>query len=101
MLCAEYRLHLSKTITPVVSSSGTKHATKGLTEKHVIFLFVFQVEAHFSDSVLYAAVPVTVVTIPEKGLIPIKWMYRGKVEPDILVTVTGYISANSNLVLSD
>ncbi|XP_071096238.1 arrestin domain-containing protein 2-like isoform X1 [Haliotis cracherodii] len=34
------------------------------------------VEAHFSDSVLYAAVPVTVVTIPEKGLIPIKWMYR-------------------------
>ncbi|KAK7486831.1 hypothetical protein BaRGS_00021978, partial [Batillaria attramentaria] len=34
------------------------------------------VEALFTDAVLYAAVPVTIVTVPERGIIPIRWTYK-------------------------
>ncbi|XP_050400299.1 arrestin domain-containing protein 17 isoform X1 [Patella vulgata] len=33
-------------------------------------------EAHFPDAILYAAVPVTITTIPEKGIISVKWSYQ-------------------------
>ncbi|KAK7116244.1 arrestin domain-containing protein 2-like isoform X2 [Littorina saxatilis] len=34
------------------------------------------VEALFTDAVLYAAVPITIVTVPERGIIPIRWSYK-------------------------
>ncbi|XP_025076580.1 arrestin domain-containing protein 2-like isoform X2 [Pomacea canaliculata] len=47
------------------------------------------VEAAFSDAVLYAAVPVTIVTIPERGIIPIRWSYK-----ECSTTVDGIQSAD-------
>lgn len=43
-------------------------------------------EAAFSDAVLYAAVPVTIVTIPERGIIPIRWSYKGESTSGSFVT---------------
>ncbi|RUS76289.1 hypothetical protein EGW08_015961 [Elysia chlorotica] len=34
------------------------------------------IECQFSDSVLYAAVPITIVTVPERGIIPVRWSYQ-------------------------
>ncbi|XP_005092707.1 arrestin domain-containing protein 3 isoform X2 [Aplysia californica] len=34
------------------------------------------IECHFSDSVLYAAVPITIATLPERGIMPVRWSYQ-------------------------
>ncbi|XP_059179376.1 arrestin domain-containing protein 17-like isoform X2 [Physella acuta] len=34
------------------------------------------IECQFSDSVLYAAVPITIATVPERGIIPVRWSYQ-------------------------
>ncbi|XP_041365500.1 arrestin domain-containing protein 17-like [Gigantopelta aegis] len=43
--------------------------------------YCLALEAHFTDTVLYAAVPVTIATIPEKGILPIRWGYRECIRP--------------------
>ncbi|XP_076443275.1 arrestin domain-containing protein 17-like isoform X2 [Babylonia areolata] len=53
------------------------------------------VEAVFTDAVLYAAVPVTVVTVPERGVIPIRWSYKeGSLSEYDSVTLDGGAAHN-------
>ncbi|CAG5125938.1 unnamed protein product, partial [Candidula unifasciata] len=34
------------------------------------------IECQYSDAVIYAAVPITIVTVPERGIIPVRWSYQ-------------------------